>query len=140
MFDGRVLEGELLVVRDTALVIDRKGGYSMWEKGRQADIVLIPFDSVQQVEVKGSSYLWYGAAIGLALGVGIGAAAAPAPSDDFGGMAKSGYMVPGGLAGLLGGSAVGAGISSPGTRVTAKSPGGFGVLRDFAKSDGIVGF
>ena len=50
--DGKVLEGGLLVVRDTALLID-EGGHKMWEKKPHPNVVVIPFDSIVRVEVKG---------------------------------------------------------------------------------------
>jgi hypothetical protein len=136
LFGGRSLEGELLVVRDTALLIDRGGGYKMWEKQRIPEMAFVPFDSIQRVDVKGGSCLWYGAAIGLCVGVGIGAAAAPASSQDLGGMAMTGWMVLGGLGGLLAGSAVGASISSRDIPVTKETPGGFSSLKSCAKYDG----
>jgi hypothetical protein len=53
VIDGRVLEGELLVVRDIALLIDQGGGYKMWEKQHLPSVVLVPFDSIQRVDVRG---------------------------------------------------------------------------------------
>jgi len=136
MLDGRVLEGGLLVVRDTALLIDQGGGYKMWEKQHHPNVVLVLFDSIQRVEIKGSSYLWYGALTGLTLGVAIGAAIAGPSSGGLEDIDRPVFFLYGGLGGLLVGSVVGASISSPGTSVNAESSGGFRGLRSFAKYDG----
>lgn len=132
--DGRVLQGELLVVRDTALLIGQGGGYKMWEQQHHPNVVLVSFDSIQRVEIEGSSYLWYGALGGLALGLAVGAATAPS-SGVLGDYTKGGRIIFAGLGGLLVGSVVGGSISSPGTSVKANSPGGFGGLRSLAKYD-----
>lgn len=123
--NGSTIEGKLLSVRDSAIVLDRGGTYKMWDKDRkERGIVVVLFRDIRLVKVEGRSYLVEGAAIGLACGYLLGAAAHSPPSTLHG--------VAGVFPGLLVGFTVGAIISPADAVIGETSPDGFGALRKFA--------
>jgi gas vesicle protein len=81
--DGRQVTGELLAVRDTALLIDTLVGKAEDSIATQiAGIVGVSRDAVQKVRVKGESLRLKGTLIGAAIGAAVGGVIGLASGDD----------------------------------------------------------
>jgi hypothetical protein len=107
--EGRQVTGELLAVRDTALLIDTLVGKAKDSTATQiAGIVGVSRDAVQKVRVKGESFKGkgrlYGTLVGAGLGVAIGFADGNDPPGSFMRLtAGEKALTAGAFGGLLGG-------------------------------------
>ncbi len=81
--EGRQAAGELLAVRDTALLIDTLGGKGEDTSVRRiAGIVRVGREAIQKVKVKGESFRLKGTLIGAAIGGTVGAVIGFANGND----------------------------------------------------------
>ncbi len=131
MSNGRIVNGELLVVGDTSLLL---GSIKLPGEEGMLYRMSIPFDSIWQVEVEGGSKMWAGAFVGFLAGAAVGAATAGPPGGILGDMTAPMAIMGGSLGALVGGG-VGSLITTDDIWVNAGSPGGFSVLRKYARYD-----
>ena len=81
--EGQQVGGELLAVRDTALLIDTLGGTGEATSVTQfAGLVRVGREAIQKVKVKGESFRLKGTLIGAAIGGTVGAVIGFASGDD----------------------------------------------------------
>lgn len=81
--DGQQVAGELLAVRDTALLIDTLGGKGEDTSFTQiAGIIRVGREAIQKVKVKGESFRLKGTLIGFAIGGTVGAVVGFASGND----------------------------------------------------------
>ena len=129
---GSEVSGELLSVRENAILIARTSGTTDEVLERFPDAIsVVPYESVQKVTIDGNSYVLLGLGLGLVTGVAVGFAVAPdAHEDNSPGQLVDGinstYSVSiGGLIGLALGTVVGAAASTGDNEMetsTFKSP------------------
>jgi hypothetical protein len=129
MSDGSIIQGELLLVRDTSLLL---GSATIQGREETLDLMRVPFDSIWQVDIRGGSQMWIGAFAGFVAGTITGVATAPPPGGFLGDMTLLG-AIGGGLLGALVGGGIGSLITTDDVWVTAVSPGGFSALRVYAR-------
>jgi hypothetical protein len=83
-FGGRLLEGELIGLRDDDLLLDTLHRAWMADIPRyEAGIVIVPFDSLNLTMIRGKSTYGKYALIGVVVGEGIGVAVGLANLPDF---------------------------------------------------------
>jgi hypothetical protein len=141
---GQTIEGELLRVRDTALVISTDKRVSPYDSVTQSsNITVVPNSRIQRVVIKGESGILKGMGYGLVIGAATGALAG-ALSPEHPGIGDW-ELVPGhgnkigvgamfgGAAGLLVGSIVGLASTTHDKVVEPDIHHGYGTLRNIAR-------
>jgi small nuclear ribonucleoprotein (snRNP)-like protein len=137
---GEEIEGELLSVRDDALVISKDVGAREYDlKASPDEISVIRRDSIKSVTIEGSSYVLTGIGIGFVGGVAVGwAIGSSSKSEDV----VEDVLKPattaisaalGGLVGLGVGAIVGAAVSRSDQEVSVAEPNKILSLRKSAR-------
>ncbi len=136
--NGRVLKGELYMVRDDSLVIQAETKEDSLVRDGYATL---GFTVLQGVTVKGKSYVALGVVGGIVGGAAIGVligSSSNSGDNDFLGLNKLAATLGGGLlGGVIGGFLVGPAIGNAFSRsevhFTEQTPGGFKELKQFAR-------
>jgi len=108
--NGTEINGELLVVSDTSIVICSYIGLSEKELARiNQPIYNIRNSEIKEITIEGSNYIWIGLGIGMAGGAAIGAlgGSASETGSSYKGVPTIGFGIIGALAGAIIGSIVG---------------------------------
>ncbi len=136
--NGRVLKGELYMVRDDSLVIQAEAKEDSLVRDGYATL---GFSDLQSLTVKGKSYIAVGVVGGIVGGAAIGGligSNSAGNENDFLGLNKFAATLGGGLlGGVIGGFLVepiiGKAFSRADMHLTEQTPGGFTALRQFAR-------
>ncbi len=114
MKDSSSVGGEILFVRDSAVVLSRQPGTSKKEIERDSSLIaVVRFRDIRGAVLAGNRHILDGAGIGAAAGIVVGGliGRASAPDDPSGSSdqawEKWGSTVAGGFLGLIGGLAIG---------------------------------
>jgi hypothetical protein len=143
---GGMIEGELLCVQDSSLLVA-----AAMELAREnpsdptAGVKRIPISKIAVVTIEGSSYVLLGMGLGVVAGALVGGAIAASQAEEprdfaeamFLPMANTmglawGAMI-GGLGGILLGGIIGGAASDSERNITQNSPGGMALLSQFAR-------
>jgi hypothetical protein len=144
--NGGMIEGELLCVQDSSLLVG-----AAIELAREnpsdptAGVKRIPTSKVAVVTMEGSSYVLLGVGLGLVVGALAGGAIAASQIEEPRNLGEAVVMplgnamgigagaLIGGLGGMLLGGIIGGAASQSERNITQNSPGGMALLSQFAK-------
>jgi hypothetical protein len=136
--NGRVLKGELYVVRDDSLVIQAE---TKEDSLVRVGYATLGFSDLQSLTVKGKSYIAVDVVGGIVGGAAIGGligSNSASNENDFLGLNTFAATLGGGLlggviGGFLVGPIIGNALSRADIQFTEQTPGGFTTLKQFAR-------
>ena len=143
MRDSAIVTGELLALRDTALIITPilNASEALLEE-QPGSTSVVPFRNIARVTSEGKSHVLLGFGLGLVAGIGISAVIAGNAVDHSSWDAEIsttgdaiGAVIISGLAGATGGALVGLAASSPDLDLTGNQPDQLKKLRKSARYD-----
>lgn len=146
LHQGRVIEGELLCVQGSSVVVAvETGSHKTTASALAASVMRIPNSQIAVVTVEGNSHAVLGLCLGtlggMVVGAVIGASKTEEPKDILGAVVQpmveganiTAGMLYGGLGGMVLGTIIGGAASTKEQKITKDTPGGFTSLSQYAR-------